>query len=66
MPLGDLFSILWPSAPSPTPAPDILIAVDEPGAEVIVTYRKTTRSKRVYVEAWAGAVVVKNVNGVQS
>ena len=59
MSLAALLAAWWPSVPS-TPPPDLLIAVDEPGAEVIVTRRKTRRSMRVYVEAWSDAQVIVN------
>jgi hypothetical protein len=53
----------WIPAPVPDPVPDLVVVVDEPGAEVIVKYRSTNRSKRIWVETWKDAKVVKVVNG---
>jgi len=33
---------------------------DESDAVIVPTYRKTTRSKRTYIETWKGAKIVVN------
>lgn len=52
----------WPEIePAPSsPPPDLLIAVDEPGAVVVLERRLTNRSKRIYLTVWSDAVVVVN------
>ena len=53
----------WTSEPVPVPVPDLVVVVDEPGAEVVVRRRVTNRSKRIYVEGWKDMRVATIVNG---
>jgi hypothetical protein len=59
MPLAALLTLWWPKAPA-EPVPDLLLAVDEPGATVVVERRLTDRSKRIVVTTWSSAVVMVN------